>query len=161
MPRSGRLHRPLSRDPKIRLGSLVAPSGGRIKSEAETPDLLLGSHFPNSVVLEGEALSAAVCHAKSLDWLVAARIVTYRKVGWATDFFAAYKSPSMDGIFSALLQEGWEVLIPYLDRIFRACLVTGYVPAIWHQFKVVFIPKPIRNSYCGPRDFRPISLKSF
>jgi hypothetical protein len=37
----------------------------------------------------------------------------------------------------------------------------GYVPAIWHQVKVVFIPKPGKNSYTGPRDFRPISLTSF
>jgi len=36
-----------------------------------------------------------------------------------------------------------------------------YVPAIWHQVKVVFITKPGRNSYCGPRDFRTISLTSF
>jgi len=67
----------------------------------------------------------------------------------------------MDGIFPALLHEGWEILIPYLVRIFRACLATGYVPALWHQAKVVFIPKPGRSSYCGPRDFRPISLTSF
>jgi len=39
--------------------------------------------------------------------------------------------------------------------------VTGYVPAMWRQVKVVFIPKPSRNYYCGPRDFRPISLTSF
>jgi hypothetical protein len=37
----------------------------------------------------------------------------------------------------------------------------GYVPAIWRQVKVVFIPKPGKNSYTGPRDFRPISLTSF
>jgi len=37
----------------------------------------------------------------------------------------------------------------------------GYVPAKWHQVKVVFIPKCGRNSYSGPSDFRPISLKSF
>jgi hypothetical protein len=37
----------------------------------------------------------------------------------------------------------------------------GYVPAIWCQVEVVFIPKPGKNSYTGPRDFRPISLTSF
>ena len=67
----------------------------------------------------------------------------------------------MDGIFAALLQEGWEVLIPYLARIFRACLATGYTPAVWRQVKVVFIPKPGRNSCCGPKDFRPISHTLF
>jgi hypothetical protein len=67
----------------------------------------------------------------------------------------------MDGIFPALLQEGGEILIPYLVRIFCTCLVNGYVPAVWHQVKIVFIPKPGRNSYSGPKDFRPTSLTSF
>jgi hypothetical protein len=114
-------------------------------------DLLLVTHFPNSTVMDSGTVPAAACHTKRLDWKVAARIVTHRRVGWAIDSFASYKSPGMDGIFPALLQEGREVLIPYLVRIFRACLATGYVPAMWHQ--VVFIPKPGRNSYCEPRDF--------
>jgi hypothetical protein len=67
----------------------------------------------------------------------------------------------MDGIYPALLQQGREIAIPYLIRIFRACLAMGYVPATRRQVKVVFIPKPGRNSYTGPRDFRPISLTSF
>jgi hypothetical protein len=82
-------------------------------------------------------------------------------VAWATDTFAPYKSSGVDGIFLVLLQEGQAVLIPYLFKIFCVCLVTGNVPFIWHQVKVVFIPKPGRNSYCGPKDFRPISLTSF
>jgi hypothetical protein len=67
----------------------------------------------------------------------------------------------MNGIFPALLQQGQEILIPYLIRIFRACLATGYVPSMRRQVKVVFIPKTGRNSHCGPRDFRPICLTSF
>jgi len=67
----------------------------------------------------------------------------------------------MDGIFLALLQEGREVLIPYLIWIFRACLATGYVPVEWCQVMVAFIPKRSRSSYSGSRDFRPISLTSF
>jgi hypothetical protein len=67
----------------------------------------------------------------------------------------------VDGILPALLQEGREVVIPNLVRIFRACLATGYVPAIWRQVKVVFIPKPSRNYYGGPRDYRLLSLTSF
>jgi hypothetical protein len=92
---------------------------------------------------------------------VAAKVVTCRRVEWAIDSFAPYKSPGVDGIFPALLQQGREILIPYLIKIFRACLVTGYVPTVWRQVKVMFIPKPGRRSYCGPKDFRPISLTSF
>jgi hypothetical protein len=159
LPSSARLHWALSRDPKIRLGSLVAPSGGHTLSEGETLDLLLATHFPNSVIMERGAVPAAACRAKCLDWRV--RIVTYWRVRWLINLFAPYKSPGMDEIFPALLQEVREVLIPYLVKIFHACLATGYVPAIWRQVKAVCIPKPGRNSYGGPKDFRPISLTSF
>jgi hypothetical protein len=88
-------------------------------------------------------------------------VFTYRRAEWAIDSFAPYKSPGVDGIFPAKLQQAREVVIPYLVRIFHACLATGYVPAIWQQVMVVIIPKPSRNSYSGPRDYRPISLTSF
>jgi len=76
-------------------------------------------------------------------------------------FCPPYKSPGVDGIVSAMLQKGREVVIPYLVRIFRACLATGYVPAIWRHVKVVFISKTGRNSYSGPRDYRHIILTTF
>jgi hypothetical protein len=103
---------------------------------------------------------AAALHAARSDWRLAVRVITYRSVECAIDSFVPYKNPGMDGIFPTLLQEGREVFIPYLVWIYHACLSTGYVPAIWRQVKVVFIPKPRRNSYSGPRDFRPISLTS-
>jgi len=97
LPRSARLHRALSRDRKIRMGSLVAPSEGRTKSEGETLDLLLATPFPNSVAIERGTLPTTACCAKHLDWQVAARIVTYRRVGWGINSFALYKSLSMEG----------------------------------------------------------------
>jgi hypothetical protein len=140
---------------------LAAPTGERTQSEGEILDLLLATHFPNSVDVEGGVIPATACRTTWADWRTAARIITYRRVEWAIDSFTPYKSPGMDGIFPALLQEGQGILIPYLVKIFRACLATGYVPAMWRQVKVVFIPKPGRSSYCGPTDFRPISLTSF
>jgi hypothetical protein len=132
-----------------------------MQSEGETLDLLLATHFPDSDVVEGDGVPAAVCRDTHVDWWVAARIITYRRVEWAIGSFAPYKSPGMDGIFPALLQESREILIPYLIRIFRICLATEYVPALWCQAKVVFKPKPGRSYYCGPRDFRTISLTTF
>jgi hypothetical protein len=40
-------------------------------------------------------------------------------------------------------------------------MAIGYIPAMWRQVKVVFIPKPSRDSYGGPKDYRPISLTLF
>jgi hypothetical protein len=159
--RSARLHRALSRDPKTKLGSLVAPSVRHTQSKGETLALLLTTHFSSSGVAWESAAPVAALLARRPDWRLAMRVVTYRRVEWAIDSFASFKSPGVDGIFPALLQQAWEVVIPYLVRIFRACLATGYVLAMWRQVKVVFIPKPGRHSYSGPRDYRPISLTSF
>jgi hypothetical protein len=35
---------------------------------------------------------------------------------------------------------------PYPGQDFHARLATGYIPVIWRQIKVLFIPKPVRNS---------------
>ena len=75
--RSASIHRALSSDPTIKLGSLVAPTGERTQSKGETLDLLLATHFPNSVCLERGATPAAACQTKCLDWWVPVRIVTY------------------------------------------------------------------------------------
>jgi hypothetical protein len=156
-----RIHRALSRGSKIRLGSLMAPSGLCTQSEWETLDLLLATHFPGSSWPEGGVIPATAGRTNRLNWQVAAKVVMYRRMECAIDSFAPYKSPGADGIFPAMLQQGQEILIPYLIRIFHACLATGYVPTAWRQLRVVFIPKLGRNSYCGPQDFRPISLTSF
>jgi hypothetical protein len=89
---------------------------------------------------------------------VATKVVTYGRVACKTDSFAPYKIPGMDGIFPALLREEREAVVSYLVRIFRACLATGYVPATWHQVKTVFKPKPGRDSFGGPEDYRPVRL---
>ena len=139
----------------------MAPTGRRTQSEGETLELLHTTHFPNSGVTQEVAVPAAAHPTRRPDWRLATRLVTYRRVEWAIDSFAPYKSSGVDGIFPALLQQARELVIPYLVRIFRACLATGYVPAIWRQVKVVFITKPGRNTYSRPRDYRPISLTSF
>jgi hypothetical protein len=135
----------------------VAPSGRHTRSEGETLELLLTTRFPNSGVTQELAAPAAALLARRPDWRFSTRVVTYRRVKWAIDSSAPYKSPGVDGIFPALFQQAQGVVIPYLVRIFRACLATGYVPAKWRQVKVVFIHKPGRNSYSGPRAYRPIS----
>jgi hypothetical protein len=92
---------------------------------------------------------------------VAAEVVTYGTMEWAINSFAPYKSPVMEGIFLALLQEGWQITDPFLVRIFHACPASGYAPDKRYQVKVVFIPKPGGSSCTGPRDCRPISITSF
>ena len=139
----------------------MAPSGRCTQSEGETLELFLITRFKNSEVSEEMAARFAALHVGYSEWRVAARVVTYRRVEWEIDSFAPYKSPGIDHVFLAMLQEGRRIVIPYLVRIFSACLLTGYVPAMWRQVKVVFIPEPSRYSRSRPRDFRLISPTLF
>jgi hypothetical protein len=59
-----------SRNPQIKLGYLVAPSGLGTQSKGETLELLLPT-------------PAAACRSKQCEWRVAAEVVTYRRVEWA------------------------------------------------------------------------------
>ena len=120
LPSSARLHRALSRNPKIKLGSLVAPSSRHTQTKGETLQLLPTTHFPNSVITQESAVPAAALLARRPDWRLAVRMINYRRVEWAIDSFAPYKSPGVDGIFPALLQQVLEVVIPHLVRIFHA-----------------------------------------
>ena len=89
LPLSARLNRALSRDPKIKMAFLVAPLGRCTQSEGKTLEILLVTHFPNSVVIDKVAAPATACCAKCLDWQVAARVVTYRRVKWVIDSFTS------------------------------------------------------------------------
>jgi hypothetical protein len=55
LPRAARLHRALSKDPKVRLGILVTSTGERTQSEEETLNLLLWMHFLGSEAAGEEA----------------------------------------------------------------------------------------------------------
>jgi hypothetical protein len=79
-------------DPKIKLGYLVAPLGRHMKSKGETLQLLHAIHFPNSEVTEKMVAPAAANQDKCFHWLVAVRLVTYRRVEWANYSFATSRN---------------------------------------------------------------------
>ena len=80
LPTSARIHGALYRDPKITLGSLVAPTGMRTQSEGETLELLLTTHFPNSALTQELAAPAAALLSRRSDWWSVTRVVTFKMV---------------------------------------------------------------------------------
>jgi len=103
LPMSCRLHRTLSRNPQIKLVSLVAPTCRRTQSERETLEVLLTTNFPNAWISLETVASAAAFLARRPNWRMATMVATYGRVEWAIDCFTPYKSPRLDGIFPALL----------------------------------------------------------
>lgn len=53
------------------------------------------------------------------------------------------------------------VLAPYLKTIYDGCLRLNYVPVLWREARVVFIPKAGKRNPLYSKEYRPISLTSF
>ena len=162
LPAATRVHKTLSKDPKAFMGSMKLPTGDLVTSGKEILNHLVETHFPGSVETDGttEVESMDVSTSR-IDWAIASKAVTHRKIRWAIMSFAPFKAAGEDGIFPALLQEGLEILITPLFHIFKACIAWGYVPIAWRTSKVIFIPKPGKTTYTQAKSFRPICLTSF
>lgn len=162
---ASRLQKIIAKEP-ILLGTLKRPGGGFTESGKDTMEVLLQTHFPESVIKDSRGdspgtLGIPAGRPKKEDWAVAKKVVSYNKIEWAIGTFKPYKAAGADNIFPALLQQGKDIIIPILCRLFRACIASSYAPKSWRNARVVFIPKPGKSTYKEPKAFRPITLSSF
>jgi ribonuclease HI len=161
---SAKIHRILSKDRDQLVGSLKLPNGEYTRDENSLLSHLLETHFPGcneidySDEYEDEILLSAISESTIKK---AGHIASPQNVRWAINSFSPFKSPGMDGIFPALLQNGLDSIVEHLSNIFTSCLALGYIPRKWREVRVTFIPKPGRGDYEQAKNHRGISLSSF
>ena len=80
------------------IGQAYAVRRGNLRALANHTFFQLGGYI-------GVSGPAAALLARRPDWRLTMRRVTCRRVEWATDSFAPYKSPGVDGILPVLLQK--------------------------------------------------------
>ena len=149
-----RLRKILASSPSVP-SFIQKPCGSWTTSGQETLDVLTDTYFPLSLPLtEYSALSSVPTQDVPIP-------ISESELRWAMKSFAPFKSPGPDGIIPADLQRNANLLVPWLIRIYSACLSCSYIPESWTRCTVVFIPKGGRTSHTRPKDFRPISLSSF
>lgn len=162
LPQGARLHKLLSKAKTNQIGLLIKEDGSFTTNEKETLELLATTHFPGSQN-RGSCQPQSFCHhtPRNEDWGRAAKIIRPSQVRWAVNSFKPHKACGEDGVLPVLLQQGVDILCPYLVKIFRASFAWGFVPEKWSNVKVIFIPKAGKKDYSQPKSFRPISLSSF
>lgn len=143
---AARLQKIMARDPTFRIGNLVKPDGSYTTNGDETLEILMNTHFPDnrsaaSVLDPG----LTECHSSGRDWREASATASVKRIRAAISTFKPFKSPGPDGIYPVLLQEGLDVILPILCRLFRSSLVLGHIPKCWRRAKVVFLSKPGRS----------------
>jgi len=118
-------------------------------------DLLLDAHFPGSQQA-GHPPKRGAGEGIELDPLL-----SDRNMKWSIHSFKPYNSPRPDGITWAHIQQGGQIAINWLKKIFQSVLAVGELPTAWQETKVVFIPKAGKATHTTAKDFRPICLTSF
>ncbi|XP_021965805.1 uncharacterized protein LOC110861000 [Folsomia candida] len=155
-PVAARLSRILRNDGTIKLGSLDKGDGVYTRTLSETYELLLDQSFPR----DPQRVPWEPDHSKVDDESINL-MITSSKISNIINSFGPLKAAGKDGIFPALLQHGLAESIPYLVPLMRGCLTFGYTPLKWRESRVVFLPKPGKESYERASAWRPICLTSF
>jgi hypothetical protein len=152
---SARMHKVMKDDRFIKLGRLKV-GADYTKDETESVKHLLEQHFPSDNDRGRTQLLLEEIDTSEVD-----TIVTPLLVEKAIMRFGPFKAPGVDGIFPMLLQQAKDEIVNPLTKIFKACLLHGYIPKAWRKTKVVFLPKPGKSNYESASSWRPISLTSF
>jgi ribonuclease HI len=153
----------LKRDTSVKLGAVKC--GERLtESPRETLEVMMEHHVPGAMdvnhSLPGEAEHTN--QGVGMTEEIADGILQGSSMERAIMAFAPYKSPGPDGLYPVLLQKAWYTSIgERYRRLFKASLVTGYIPESWRRGRGVFIPKPGKGSYEDVKAFRMITLTSF
>jgi len=84
-------------------------------------------------VIEEVAAPAAAHCARCHDWRMAVRVVTYRRVEWANDSFAPYKSTGVDGTFTEPCCKRDRGL---LSVTWSGCCVSAWLLAIFKPYGI-------------------------
>lgn len=161
---ANRIRKIISKDKNCALGTIKKPDGTYTCSNTETIQTLLQTHFPGCKLADKHIQQQDTTTLKIPtinDIHIVNQIITDDKLKWAIENSKPYKSPGTDKIFPALLQTGYAIIKPWLMDIYKNSLLQGYIPKLWRQVKVVFLPKPGKADYSQPKAFRPISLTSF
>ena len=155
---ASRIHKVISKDHTNRMGTLKKENGEYTKDMQESLQLLAETHFSGC-----EQIAVAEEIEIESNFIITddmRSMFSESSIKWAITSFKPFKSASEDRIFPALLQNGIQILLPVLKKIFIASYALGYIPKAWREVKIIFIPK-IGKPSDQPKSYRPISLMSF
>jgi ribonuclease HI len=148
------------KDPIEKLSMLQKKNGELTKSFNECIDLLLNEHFPDSNKIRKDN-NTPHNQIFSKDPIMLNNLTPWINKYTVEEAFKrmqSKKAPGFDGIQPIVFQNLTPKIFERISNLFKACLELTYSPKNWRTSKVIFIPKPGKNSYDKVRSFRPISL---
>ena len=148
----------------MRVSNVIQHNGEFTKSPLETLNYLLDISLPGSQRTENHATRYGLADnpfMRPKDPEMIANIHSIERTEAAINEFQPFKSPGPDGLYSELLQKGWNQLKGYYNVIFQACLRHSNEPSAWKEGTGIFLSKPGKENYFEAKSFRMITLTSF
>ena len=155
------LFRIAQRRDKRTINTLLKPDGSLTEPGTDTISRLAEVHFPS-------AIPGAADMAHSNENKINTDVIEEAHPWIDVDLvrkamlqFKPNKAPGPDGlkplVFKYLPTNALEVI----TIIYKACISLCHTPKRWRETKVIFLPKPGKDSYDVPKSYRPISLSNF
>jgi ribonuclease HI len=136
---------------------------------ADTPQehakMLLQSHFPGMDISDEEPQTGTHscdqgCGVRGDKNKKLIGSITEERVKKVFESFGPNKAAGEDGIRPLALQNLPPEMVKTIAQLYRNALIHGVMPTVWSKMKVVFIPKPGKDT-SSPKGYRPITLSSF
>ena len=146
---------------KRSINTLLKTDGSLTEPGVETIRKLTDTHFPaaqeGTVPYEHDPNNQRSTQEikDSHDWI---DVDSVRK---AMKLFKPNKAAGPDGLKPIIFKYLPRNALEALTLIYKACITLGHTPKAWRETKVVFLPKPGKDSYNIPKAYRPISLSNF
>ena len=143
------------------INTLMKPDNTLTDPGIETINMLTETHFPAAQPGIDEIVHDNTIRIDTDTILDAHDWIDSDLVRQAMKQFKPNKAAGPDGlkpiIFKYLPQNALDVI----TLIYKACVSLCHTPKVWRETKVIFLPKPGKDSYDLPKSYRPISLSNF
>jgi hypothetical protein len=123
-PSAGRKRDIFVKDPTIRYGTLLFPQKIGIKSKTGYALFCLCGDIWGEGYFERPS---GLAGRDTKNWVLAERVVSHDRIRWVVHGCKAYRSLGENVISRLQFKMGLEVIISSMMKIFRSCILVGYI----------------------------------
>ena len=133
--------------------TLVGPDGSLVEQPEGKTDLLRETFFPPPP--QADLRNTIGCEYPEA---IMCPEITPAEIERAIRMASPNKAAGTDEITNNIIQTTMEIILPYLHKLFNACLRLGYHPRHFKESITVVLRKPGKDDYTQPKSYRPIAL---
>ena len=156
-----RLNKVLQRTDRESINLFQKPDWSYTDPGQESAEFLFRTHFPTATPVTPVTYSAASNTPTHVPLTKYTKWINNRLVRKSLEGFQDKKSPGPDSLKPIVFKHLPSRVISFITSIYKISVHLKYTPFLWKQTRVIFIPKPGKDSYSHPKSFRPISLSNY